>query len=195
MPVVPETRLREATELLFRQASPGWIRDGRPTSQLFRPTPKDHGLLSVDRESVVGSAAVSRERFLARGFQSHSTWGVSVGEVNSESLEAYADPTRHNDAHALIDMSHLDERKQRSVGERLRDAAERHGQFAPSVPVAHTTHSPSSIEPVGEVTREASTQTPPTAISTPEPSQKRVPRDGIAKTRSGATSAPSRKRR
>jgi len=132
MPVTPKDPLRETAELLFRQASPGWIRDGRPTSQLFRPTAKDHGLLSVDRESVVGSAVASRERFLARGFQSHSTWGVTVGEVNAIPLEAYSDPTRLNDAHALLDMSHLSEREQRSVGERLRNAAEQRGQLAPN---------------------------------------------------------------
>ena len=33
--------------LLFRQVNPGWIREGRVTSQAFKPTAKDEKKLSV----------------------------------------------------------------------------------------------------------------------------------------------------
>ena len=33
--------------LLLRQVNPAWIQDGRITSQVFRPTPKDSKRLSV----------------------------------------------------------------------------------------------------------------------------------------------------
>lgn len=33
--------------LLLRQVNPRWIREGRVTSQVFRPTPKDEKKLSV----------------------------------------------------------------------------------------------------------------------------------------------------
>jgi hypothetical protein len=131
MPIALEFRLAEPAELLFRQASPPLIQDGVPTSLLFRPMPKDHGLLSVDREAVIGLAEKSRERFRARGFQSHSTWAVSVGEVRAQALQAYADPTKHNDAHALIDMSALSDRQMRDISKRLREAAVARGRLAP----------------------------------------------------------------
>lgn len=33
--------------LLHRQVHPSWIRHGEPTSQVFKPTPKDDGRISV----------------------------------------------------------------------------------------------------------------------------------------------------
>ena len=35
------------TTFLLRQVNPNWVREGRITSQVFRPMPKDKGQLSV----------------------------------------------------------------------------------------------------------------------------------------------------
>ena len=44
--------------LLFRQVNPGWIREGRVTSQAFKPTAKDEKKLSVyDGDQVTAQQA------------------------------------------------------------------------------------------------------------------------------------------
>ena len=50
-------RLTDADEQLFRQVHPSWIQAGKPTSQAFKPTPKDEGLLSVSRGAKTSAAA------------------------------------------------------------------------------------------------------------------------------------------
>jgi hypothetical protein len=134
MPVDPEHRLTKPAELLFRQATqPGWVQDGRPTSQLFEPRPVDKGRVSVDREFVIGNAEKSLEQFRANGFSSMSTWAVSVGEVNTQQLEAYAAPTKKNKAHALIDMSLLSPEDQLVIATVLAALARKRGVLAPRV--------------------------------------------------------------
>jgi hypothetical protein len=39
--------------LLLRQVHPGFVQAGRITSQVFRPTPKDEGYLSVDNGDLI----------------------------------------------------------------------------------------------------------------------------------------------
>lgn len=117
-------------ELLFRQATtPGWIRDGRPTSQLFEPRPIDRGCVSVDRESLIKTAQASLNAFLARGLKSASTWGVTVGEVKEQGLEAFGSPSTKNAAHAHIDMGGLQGPEQRVVAAQLAVQATRRGML------------------------------------------------------------------
>jgi hypothetical protein len=131
MPIGPEHRLTEPAEFLFRQVTkPGWIQDGRPTSQLFEPRPIDKGCVSVDRESIIGSAEKSLENFIKNGFSAVSTWGVTVRQVNALQLEAYADPTKKNQAHALIDMSALSSEEQVEAATALAIQARNHGPLA-----------------------------------------------------------------
>ena len=47
--------LADDDEVLFRQVHPAFVRDGRPSSQAFRPTPKDEG-------SLPSHAVLSRRR-------------------------------------------------------------------------------------------------------------------------------------
>lgn len=49
---------------LLRQIHPGFLQNGRVTSQVFRPTPKDENMLSVDNGNQV-SAEDSFNRFIA----------------------------------------------------------------------------------------------------------------------------------
>jgi hypothetical protein len=39
--------------VLLRQVNPRFIQNGRFSSQVFRPTPKDHELLSVDNGDLI----------------------------------------------------------------------------------------------------------------------------------------------
>ncbi len=73
--------ITDADELLFRQVNPNWIREGRVSSQAFRPMPKDEGLLSVDRGSMTTPEASFR--LLTEGVDAHvrrhlggGRWGV-----------------------------------------------------------------------------------------------------------------------
>jgi hypothetical protein len=54
--------LADDEELLFRQVHPSFVRDGRPSSQAFRPTPKDDRKLSVARGALTTPAASYEQR-------------------------------------------------------------------------------------------------------------------------------------
>ncbi len=106
--------LAEPEELLHRQVHPGWINDGRVSSQAFQPTKKDAGQLSVSRGSLVSS----REAFvrhLAKGLASAGTWSVLVLECGDAGTPVFADPIQatdprglaQDDAHAFVDFRGL----------------------------------------------------------------------------------------
>lgn len=94
MPIDDAHRLTEATELLYRQPHPTFLRDGRSSSQAFRPSSGDDGMLSVARSSLV-SAEEACARYRARGKLSAGTWAVSLGskgrrEKVADELAAHA---------------------------------------------------------------------------------------------------------
>jgi hypothetical protein len=86
-------------------------------------------MVSVDREQIAGTAAACLAAARERGFRSVGVWAVSVAEVNSQSLDAYADPSR-NPAHALIDMSQHSELEQMALADRLHHLSLERGQQA-----------------------------------------------------------------
>jgi hypothetical protein len=107
-------RLTDETELLFRQVHPNWLKDGQPSSQAFKPTPKDEGKLSTAR----GTKTTAEDAFLHHtdklGLQSAGTWAVTVEEIgaNPVPLAAYGDPVTDpvpDPAHAFIEYP--DDRK------------------------------------------------------------------------------------
>ena len=49
IPAPPDVRLEGVGELLYRQVHPTCIEDGVPSSQVFAPTRKDKGKLSIAR--------------------------------------------------------------------------------------------------------------------------------------------------
>ncbi|MBI3267886.1 MAG: hypothetical protein HYZ53_02610 [Planctomycetes bacterium] len=54
----PEAQLlKDGGEMLYRQVFPAFVRDGRPSSQAFCPTPKDNHLLSVARSALTTAEA------------------------------------------------------------------------------------------------------------------------------------------
>ena len=46
--------------LLWRQVNPHWVRAGRVTSQVFKPTKKDNNKLSVDDGDLVSAEEAYR---------------------------------------------------------------------------------------------------------------------------------------
>ncbi len=104
------TELDDLSELLWRHVHPSWVRDGEPTSQAFKPTPKDQGKLSVSRGSLTTAPKAFAMHTESLGLDAVGTWAVSVGEVVAEPivLSVYGDPVSapvSDPAHALIDSS------------------------------------------------------------------------------------------
>lgn len=89
--------------LLLRQIHPHWIRDGRVTSQAFRPTRKDEDLLSVyDGDQIDAKSAYEHYTGqLALG--SVGTMAVTVAECAQQELTAKADPIPFPE-HVVIDF-------------------------------------------------------------------------------------------
>jgi hypothetical protein len=111
MPVGPEHLIATPTESLHRQVHPAFVRDGRLSSQAFKPSSQDAGQLSVSQGSLA-SAKAAFERYLARGRQSCGVWSVTVDECRQAGVQAYEDALTDDDAHALIDFAALPSKSQ-----------------------------------------------------------------------------------
>lgn len=111
MPVEPQHVLLDAPELLHRQVHPQFIREGRLSSQAFKPSSQDAGQLSVSRGSRA-TARVAYERYVARLRQSDGAWSVTVQECSEVGLKAYEDALPDDDAHAVIDFAALPSKSQ-----------------------------------------------------------------------------------
>lgn len=133
-----ELEISTVDEKLWRQVNPGWVHDGRVSSQLFRPTPKDTGEVSVTRSSLVTPQAAHQHHTGTLGYASVGVFCVEVSEVNETGLRAVDDA--HVDdgetrppAHAYVDYKLIDSKKlQQRRASILRDKAEKHGwQYGP----------------------------------------------------------------
>ena len=92
--------------LLLRQIHPSFVQNGRPTSQAFRPTPKDRDKLSVDDGSKI-DARSSWERFTRTlGFESAGVLAVTVAECSEQELPVTADAEPYPE-HCFIDFAGL----------------------------------------------------------------------------------------
>lgn len=92
--------------LLFRQVNPSWCQDGRVTSQLFKPTPKDKKRLSVYDGDMVTAEDAWRHYADNLGFSSIGVLAVTVNECKALELSAEADPEPFP-AHAVIKFDDL----------------------------------------------------------------------------------------
>ena len=92
--------------LLLRQIHPSWVREGRVTSQAFKPTPKDDRKLSVSNGDMV-SPRDSWMNYIKRNLASHGVLAVSVLECAKHDLEVSPDPLLEQQDHTVIDFSTL----------------------------------------------------------------------------------------
>jgi len=119
--------LTDPEESLLRQVHPGWMQEGRPTSQAFRPTPKDEDLLSVSQGSLT-TAANSYELYTrVRGLQSRGVWRITVGHCSDSRLSVYSDPLTDpvpDPAHAVVDFRGLSDKEKRARSQFLKAKAE-----------------------------------------------------------------------
>jgi hypothetical protein len=110
MAEMPKDALVDGEELLLRQVHPSWMRDGRPSSQAWRPTKKDEGLLSVARGSLTSPQAAFEHHTQQKKLASIGTWAATVGECQTAGLTTYPDPEEAkptvaaDPAHAVVDF-------------------------------------------------------------------------------------------
>lgn len=91
---------------LLRQIHPSFVQLGRPTSQAFRPTPKDEFHLSVDDGSRIDPKA-SWERFTSNlNFHSTGVMAITLAECSAQELPVIEDGIPYPE-HCSIDFSSL----------------------------------------------------------------------------------------
>jgi hypothetical protein len=110
--------------LLLRQVHPSWIQQGRITSQVFQPTPKDKKRLSVyDGDKI--SPEQSWIHFAeCLGYSSIGVMAVTVGECKEEGLSTQSDPDPFPE-HIIIDFIDFSENQIKQKAKRLKAAAEK----------------------------------------------------------------------
>ena len=88
--------------VLWRQVHPSWVQKGRPSSQLFKPTRKDEGKLSVSDGDQV-TAEASWTSYIQAGFESAGVMSVYFSECTDLEVPVVldGDPT---DDHAFLDF-------------------------------------------------------------------------------------------
>jgi hypothetical protein len=120
-------QLSDLDEQLLRQVHPSWIQAGKPTSQAFRPTAKDDGLLSVSRGSKTTAAAAFDLHTRVKGLQSVGVWGILVSHCADARLDVHEDPLTEpflDPAHAVIDFTGLNDKEVRAKSQLLKAMAE-----------------------------------------------------------------------
>lgn len=129
-------RLTDAAELQYRQVHPSWLRDGQPSSQAFKPTPKDDGKLSTARSALTTAEEAYLHHTDALRLRSAGTWAVTVGEVEDEPvpLAVYGDPVDEpvpDPAHAYIEYP-TDRKAIEIKAKKLRARAGARGRMHPN---------------------------------------------------------------
>ena len=121
--------ITQADVEMHRQIHPSWREhDGRPNSLLFRPSPKDNGLLSLADGRLRSSEAAWRFH-VQLGFSSSGTATLPVSVFQEQSLRVYADPLiaamdgPEDAAHAVSDHRALGPGPARRIAKELRDRA------------------------------------------------------------------------
>lgn len=99
-----EQPLTDPSEALYRQVHPSWIVDGMPSSQAFRPTKKDAGMLSITLGGKTTAEGAFVHHTQGLGRISAGTWAVTVAETAKADLPSYAQPLDDSPDHGFIDF-------------------------------------------------------------------------------------------
>ncbi|KTC08488.1 hypothetical protein AO387_05575 [Pseudomonas syringae ICMP 11168] len=108
---------------LLRQVHPSFVQDGKITSQVFRPTPKDDKKLSsYDGDLITPDASYAH--FTAReDCRSAGVVSITAGECLALGLPTVADPEEFPE-HVLIDFSDYEKKEVEKKAKILRANAE-----------------------------------------------------------------------
>lgn len=109
--------------LLHRQVHPTWVQQGRITSQVFRPTPKDEKLLSVYDGDQITAENAWKHFTKELNSQSVGVMAVTVQECTNQDLKVNLDGDPFPE-HAVIDFTDLNENQIKKKSKHLKVAAE-----------------------------------------------------------------------
>jgi hypothetical protein len=109
--------------LLLRQAHPTFVQDGKITSQVFMPFPKDNGHLSVYDGDKISANAAFEHYTKSLGHASGSVWGVTCDESANAGLSCQSSPLENFPEHAHIDFSGKSDKECRKLAKKLKDCA------------------------------------------------------------------------
>ncbi len=116
--------------LLLRQIHPGFVQQGRVTSQVFRPTPKDENRLSVyDGDRIEPRRAWQHYTTVLR-LESAGVMAVSCAECGDLDMPVIPDPEPFPE-HVVIDFSALGKSAVEKAAKKLRVRAETRGWLYP----------------------------------------------------------------
>ena len=117
---------------LYRQVHPGWVREGRITSQVFHPTPKDRGFLSVYDGDQITAAESWQHYTEVLGLMSAGVVAVTPAECSQHQIGVVPDPRDLFPEHTLLDFTGLTGNQVRRAARHLGRAANNRGwQFGP----------------------------------------------------------------
>ena len=116
--------------LLWRQVIPGFIREGRITSQLFTPSRMDDKKVSVyDGDQITAEESwrhYTTPKLEKKPCESAGVMAVTIGECYSEGILAIPDPGTFLE-HVLLDFTALSNKVRIDKGKILTDIAKERG--------------------------------------------------------------------
>src|SRR3954453_6490685 len=112
--------------LVHRQVNPSWVQQGRVTSQVFKPTPKDNRRLSVYDGDQVSAFHAWLHYTTELGLTSVGVLAVTVAECETLDLAAEPDPAPFP-AHAVIRFDACTPSQIEKKAKRLKAAGEARG--------------------------------------------------------------------
>ena len=112
--------------LVYRQIHPSFVQAGFPTSQAFRPTPKDESKLSVYDGDQITAENAFQHYINDLNLSSVGVMGLTVSECAEESLTVLPDPAPFAE-HAVIDFSGLSDKDCRNKSKKLQSKAVHRG--------------------------------------------------------------------
>lgn len=112
--------------LLLRQVNPAWIQDGRMTSQVFRPTPKDSKRLSVYDGDQISAEDAWSHYVKELELSSVGVVAVTVVECKEQDLPVAPDPNPFPE-HVVIEFNDYSNSQIKTKAKKLTRAAEARG--------------------------------------------------------------------
>ncbi len=112
--------------VLLRQIHPGFVQQGRVTSQAFRPTPKDERKLSMYDGDQISAERSFQHYTNTPSCLSAGVLGVTVAECQELDLPTMPDPEPFIE-HVLIDYSAFDKKVVEKKAKLLKAKAETRG--------------------------------------------------------------------
>ena len=91
--------------LLLRQIHPSFVQDGFPTSQAFRPTPKDESELSIYDGDLITVELSFNHYTMTWKLASVRVLALSVDECSAKSRPACPDPLENCPEYAVVDFT------------------------------------------------------------------------------------------